>query len=83
MRIQIGGAQQQQQQQQNLSMNEMRGSKSKAAPHLNDASPKRKYSLKEVEVEGLLSSSEEGEDVMTVNRPVECDDDQGRYSVMS
>ena len=58
VRIQIGGAQHQ---------NEMRGAKSKAAPPLNDPSPKRKYSLKEVEVEGLLSSSE-GEDVMTVPR---------------
>ena len=74
VRIQIGGAQQQQQQQQNLSMN---AGKSKAAPPLNDPSPKRKYSLKEVEVEGLLSSSEEGEDVMTVprRRHGECDDE--------
>ena len=60
VRIQIGGAQQD-------SLGNM-NRKSKAAPSLNDPSPKRKYSLKEVEVEGLLSSSEEGEDVVTVPR---------------
>ena len=60
VRIQIGGAQQD-------SLGSM-NRKSKAAPSLNDPSPKRKYSLKEVEVEGLLSSSEEGEDVVTVPR---------------
>ena len=62
VRIQIGGAQQE----NNLSS--MNRKSKAAAPSLNDPSPKRKYSLKEVEVEGLLSSSEEGEDVVTVPR---------------
>ena len=78
VRIQIGGAQQQQ---QNLSMNEIRQQQSSRAPPAANAaavngSVKRKYSLKEVEVEGLLSSSEEGEDALTVARPGECEQDE-------
>lgn len=81
VRIQIGGAQAQQQQ-PNLNMNEKSG-KSKGVPSLNNSSIKRKYSLKEVEIEGLLSSSEEGEDVMTVTRDREVDQDEDMFDLNS